>query len=106
MTTQQMAAAMHRLADAIGKVSAGNIWKVPDGQLSEDIAIGAAGLLCYLRDLFTLSNKDLYSRAEILVILETMSRDGEIFPNGVGELMWQAENEPLDLKDAPDDPNV
>lgn len=100
MTTQQMAAAMHRVADAFGKVPSGNIWKKPpETQLDGAIAVGAAGLLCYLRDLFTLGNKDQYSREEILVILEICSRDGDIFPCGVGHLMWQIEDEPLEPED-------
>ncbi len=99
MTTQQMASAMRRVADAMEKVPGGNIWKKPETQLDGSLAVGAAGILCYLRDLFTLSDREHYSRADILVILETCSRDGEIFPCGAGQLMWQAQDEPLDLED-------
>ena len=55
-------------------------------------ATGAAAFLCYLRDLFTASEKEQFSRAEILVILETCSRDTDWFPSGIGQAMWNMED--------------
>lgn len=48
-------------------------------------------MLCFLRDLFT-GDKQQYTTAEILVLLETLSRDPDIFPNGEGVAMWNEPN--------------
>jgi hypothetical protein len=63
----------------------------PKPMLNEDAALGAAAFLCYLRDLFTATPTQAFTQAEILVLLETCSRDGEIFPMGIGTLMWDCE---------------
>lgn len=59
--------------------------------LGPESAIGAAALICYVRDLITSSPKEDYSRGELLVVLETISNDDEIFPLGTGRLLWQVE---------------
>jgi len=53
--------------------------------LNGDHAVGAALLWTYLRDLFTTTPKDTFTRDEVLVLLETISRDGEMFPPGILE---------------------
>lgn len=63
-----------------------------DAPLTGDVAIGAAGMLVYLRDLITISGKASFTREELLVIFETISRDPEIFAEGQGILLWEAED--------------
>jgi hypothetical protein len=58
--------------------------------LQEEAAVGAAAFLCYFRDLITVSNKETFRREDILVILEMLSSDDELFPMGIGRLMWEA----------------
>jgi hypothetical protein len=90
MTTRETAATMRRLADAIDKLPG----ELPiAGGLDEDCAVGAGAMLCYIRDLLTNSPREHpWSTGELLVLLETISRDPDIFPAGVGNLMWAAED--------------
>lgn len=94
MTLTEVAAAMRRLADAIdaeiaksGDASDGKDKPMLDG----DAAVGAAVMITYLRDLVAEGDRDVYDRPSLLVILESISRDGEIFPCGVGRMIWDAE---------------
>ena len=64
---------------------------VPAPMLSPDQAVGAAAVLCFIRDLVTVSPREDYNRVDILVLLEMLSRDQELFPCGVGVLIWEAE---------------
>jgi hypothetical protein len=93
MTTHETAKAMRRVAEVMERLPSASLKDFPQDALQGECAVGAAGLLCYLRDLFTLSDKTSYSQGEILVLLETISRDAEIFPCGTGKLMWAAEVE-------------
>lgn len=97
MTFSQSANAMRRLADEIDKVVA----KIGDSQASkftpqftEGQAVGAAILLCYLRDLITASADNVvWDRPRILVLLHTIAEDNELFPCGVARILWQVEDE-------------
>ena len=60
-----------------------------------ELEIGGAGLICYLRDLLTETPKESFTRGEILVLLESVSRDPDWFPSGVGIAMWQLEDSEL-----------
>lgn len=42
-------------------------------------ALAAIGVLDYLQDLFTAANKETFSRVEILVVLNAVKHDPEIF---------------------------
>ena len=55
-------------------------------------AAAAAVMLCYIRDLVTAANNPL-GTAEVLVMLEMISRDSDIFPCGVGVAMWDSQEE-------------
>lgn len=95
MTLAEASTSLRRLADAFDRLrqSQGDC-PLPSKVLpvlSEEAAIGAASFLCYLRDCLTASPKEQWSRGELLVLLETCSRDGELFPMGVGSLMWEME---------------
>lgn len=97
MTFTESAEAMRRCADGIDKVirSQGKDTQTgnPTPMLDGDAAIGAALMLIYLRDLFTAANRDQWDRPSILVALEAISRDQEVFPTGVGRVMWQCEED-------------
>ena len=60
--------------------------------LDGEIAIGAASILCYLRDLFTAAGKDTFTREEILVILECIISDEQIFAGSIGQKVWDWED--------------
>lgn len=90
MTPSQIAGALRRIAEKLDTHGLSPPWSMG---IDADSAVGAAGMLCYIRDLFTVSSKDHFSRGEILVILETISRDPEIFPCGLGNIAWSAEEE-------------
>lgn len=97
MTFRQTASAMRRLADAIDSavavVGSADLEPGMDTKptFNADAAVGAAAMLCYLRDLVSGGGRETYDQASLLVILHTISEDAEIFPLGVGELMWNAE---------------
>ena len=86
-------AGLRKVADALEKAGSPNIKGFPESMLSGEAAVGAAGLLCYLRDLITASGQESWSKPELLVLLEICSRDSEVFPNGTGVLMWDMEDE-------------
>jgi len=94
MTKQEYVTSLRRIADAI-EDSRLPIPATRQGrdmpQMGEAEAVGAAGILCYLRGLFTATDRETFSRDEILVILREISEDDEIFPHGVGRLMWEVE---------------
>ena len=98
MTIKETANALRRLAAAFDHVER----KMPGADspfgkivpaFNEEQALGAATLLTFIRDLVTNSPRDSYPREDLLVLLETISRDGELFPNGAGLLAWQAEGD-------------
>ena len=84
---------MRALAAVLEKMPSRDLRLFPDSILKEEAAIGGAAYLCFLRDCLTKSAKDVWTREELLVLLETMSRDGEMFPCGIGSLMWEMEDE-------------
>jgi hypothetical protein len=98
MTFREMASAMRRLADGIDKIVASHgdeDNKRDKPMLDEEPALGAALLLRYIRDLVTNANRDEWDRGSLLVLLENISRDNEIFPCGIAKLVWAEEQEEL-----------
>jgi hypothetical protein len=94
MTFTEAASAMHRVANAIERVAPerGDIESGhPKPMLEGDVAVGGALILCYLRDLFTTGERETYGRADVLVLLETIARDGKLFPCGAARTIWECE---------------
>ena len=99
MTMREQASAMRRVADVMDKVIAlhGDQENKRDKPMfDEDMAMGAALLLRYIRDLVTNANREEWDRPSLLVILQIISEDDEIFPCGVARLVWQEEQEELE----------
>ena len=95
MTFTEAAAAMRRVADAIDHVvkSAGRDGTAgPNPEFDGEMAVGAAAMLCFIRDLVTAADCEM-GRPEFLVMLETISRDHQLFPNGMGHVMWNCEDD-------------
>jgi hypothetical protein len=90
MNTHELADTMERCALALRKLP-----PMPTHNrkpmLEGDFAVGAALFWSYLRDCMTGTPKESFTRDELLVLLETMSRDGEMFPAGVIELIANCE---------------
>ena len=94
MTGIEIAASMRRCADVFENIGGTKqLNNANPAMLEEEQALGAAVFLCYLRDLFTVSDKEKFSRDEILVILEICRRDTNVFPAGIGQLVWNMEND-------------
>ena len=97
MTFLQTAAAFRRLADGIEAVihrhGGDCVTGHPKPMLDGAAAAGAAIMLVYLRDLITTAGRDTYDRPALLVLLEIISRDEEMFGGGVAKLMWDANDE-------------
>lgn len=81
---------LHAFAETLDRISA-KLKTLPDGPnpfslgnepaiADEDMIIGAAFLWMYLRDLLTTGPKEHYSRGELLVVLDIISRDTELWP--------------------------
>lgn len=103
MTYREIANSMHEMAKALEDISDG----LADAEcglqlpyLDGEAAVGAAAIVCYLRDLITVSPKTSFSQGELLVVLEQIASDGEIFPAKIGIRVWEADNTGLGLLDA------
>jgi hypothetical protein len=53
----------------------------------EDCQVGAAAMLAFIRDLFTIAGKDVFTREDILVLLNEIQHDREIFTMDLVTLM-------------------
>jgi hypothetical protein len=93
----ETAQAMRRLADGIDKVITKQGKDADTGKpkpmLEDELAVGAAAFLIYLRDMITSSPRDTWDKPTLLVLLETMSRDDEIFPCGCATVLWNADED-------------
>ena len=78
MKGPEMAAAMRRVAAVVEKYDEMPVLK-RDALLGEELQIGAAAMVIYLRDLFTATTKEKFTRDEILVILNLVQNDRDIF---------------------------
>lgn len=92
MTVTDLADRLTRTADALRR---GPMAKetIPGSKpyLEDDFAVGAAMLWAYGRDLLTVADKETFTREELLVCLELISRDAEVFPPGVIEMIANCE---------------
>lgn len=94
MTLAQLAEDYVRIGRKLSELEAGKSdLPFPRGMMDAEEAPAAAAMVCYLRDLFTITPKESFTREEILVLLETVSSDPEIFPCGIGVKMWEMEHE-------------
>lgn len=59
--------------------------------LPQEARYGMANMIAYLRDVFTVTPRDNFTRDEILVLLKITADDSEIFPNGEGAEIWGTE---------------
>lgn len=85
MTGPEAAAKLRKLADAIEKLDRCPVIK--RDTLDEEQQLGAAFMVMFLRDLFTIANKDNFTREDILVLLNTVQNDSEIFTADVVMIM-------------------
>jgi hypothetical protein len=99
MTITETANAMRRIADALDNTVAKSGSDPDNGRpkptFEYSTAVGAAVMLCYLRDLVTIGTRETYDRGTLLVLLETISRDAELFPCGVGAMAWAPDDEEM-----------
>ncbi len=87
---ERLAGALRRAADTAGKQ------KIPLAKaayLQDDCLLGAALLWSFLRDLLTVTERETWKREELLVALETIARDRDIFPAGLVELIADLDKE-------------
>lgn len=92
MTFADTAKVLRRLADAFDKVGE-RPWPKPKPTMEGDFAVGAIIHLLYQRDLFTATEKKTFTREEILVMIDTMGHDPEVFPGSCWELVERCEEE-------------
>jgi hypothetical protein len=94
MTASQLGAEYIAIGQALEKLP------LPHARVGDHIpildglaAVGAAAFLCYFRDLLTATPNEMFSRGELLSILESLSRDERLFPAGIGVRMWDVEHD-------------
>jgi hypothetical protein len=86
ITGKAMAEAMRRMADAIEDLDQFPRLKSEQGPISEEHQVGAAVIVAYLRDLFTATPKEHFTRDEILIVLNEIQNDPNIFTLDLLEL--------------------
>jgi hypothetical protein len=94
MKLSETARAMRKLADILDadvREHGDCVGVQPKPMLPAEQALGAAFMVVYLRDLITAGANDTYDRGALLVLLEVISRDPELFPCGVGVALWEAD---------------
>ena len=86
MTTHELADTMDRCAAALRGLPADTLpYEKPI--LQGEHAIGATLFWAYQRSLLTGTPQESFTWGELLVLLETMARDTEMFPPGLVELV-------------------
>ncbi|MDM7994659.1 MAG: hypothetical protein QUT30_03125 [Acidobacteriota bacterium] len=77
MLGREAAQSLRRLADILERFK--SVPLIKRDVLDENCQLGAAAMLMFLRDLFTIANKDQFTREEILVLLNDLQNDRDIF---------------------------
>lgn len=85
MTAREQANSLRRLADAVEEIDLPFNGEKP--MMDDANAVGAISILQYVRSLFTTAGKDLFAREDILVIIDNIGHDPEIFPPGAWDLL-------------------
>ena|SRR5579859_2092480 len=95
MNATETVDALRRLATVIERHAENKKLNFPrnEAALDEAGAHGAAFMVCLLRDLIQASPVETWGKPRLLVMLETISCDPEIFPLGIGKLVWAMEVE-------------
>lgn len=97
MTFTEAAASMRKLADdidaAVKRVGQDATTGYPQPVFDEPASVGAAWMLCYLRDIATRWPPDEFSQGSFLVLLEQLSHNSDVFPFGLAEIMWAADGQ-------------
>lgn len=85
MTALEQANSLRRLADAVEATDLRFGGKKPG--LDDENALGAISILQYVRSLFTTAGKETFAREDILVVIDAIGHDPEIFPLGAWDLL-------------------
>jgi hypothetical protein len=93
MTTQELAGAYERLAQILRTQPEGPLYPQKPSITDGEMLFGAAMLWDYLRSLFTCAGKDVFTREEVLMVLEQVASDGEIFLPGAIRQIADAEDD-------------
>lgn len=94
MTTREAADVFKKMAEALRRAPDAPLNRQPRPLFLGDHLVGAAMLWSYLRDLFTVGSKETYRRDELLVLLECLQRDADLFTPGAVEMianLWDGE---------------
>lgn len=94
MTTHGLANHLSELAQALRTAPNGPFNEHPSPLIQGEHLIGAALFWSYLRDLITASPRDVWPREDLLVLLETLQRDRDLFLPGMIEMIaatWESE---------------
>ena len=83
-----LASRLRRVADVLERFDV-LPFPVNGEPLDEEVQPGAALMLMFIRDLFTGSTKEVYTRDEILVFLNLLQNDRELFSLDLVTLMEQ-----------------
>jgi hypothetical protein len=87
MNGRDAALNLRKLANAIERFD--RVPGIRRDVLDEECQLGAAGMIVYLRDLFTIANKEQFTRDELLVLLNNIQNDRELFTVDLVTLMGE-----------------
>ena len=85
MTGKEAAQGLRKLAGVLETIE-----RIPIPQrdpLDEEQQIGAAAILIFLRDMLTMTEKEAFSRDELLVLLSDLLSDRELFTVNLATLL-------------------
>ena len=86
MNNKELAESLRKVASVFERVP--EYCSIRKGEpIDSELQVGAAAMLIYIRDCFTISNKDIYTRDEILVILNLIQNDQYFFSLDLVTLM-------------------
>jgi hypothetical protein len=61
--------------------------------MHEDAQVGAGMMLWYLRALFTDTSKEIFTRDELLVMIDTIQKDAELMAPNMAKFLMDAMDE-------------
>ena len=89
MTGREAAAALRKLASVIEPFA--HVPFIKRNHMDEECQMGAASMLMLIRDLFTITGKEMFTRGEILVLLNDLQNDRDVFTIDLVAIMGEEE---------------
>lgn len=90
-TSDELAERLFQMAKLLSNMGNIPLPDKPDCNFSEDAQLGGLITLKYLQDLLTVANKDIFTREELLVLINVMCNDKEFFDVNLLDMLEETE---------------